>query len=646
MVWKRGVLALCAAVLVAAVQEPYVLPMHEPGTPLSGRFLHITDMHLDSGYKEDSAVVSSCHHNKPHDKHGGEWRAGHWGTPVSDCDSPLRLGNATLDWVARNWNVTSADRHESVQPKDMFDFVLWTGDSARHDQDPLVPRTGEQTLEANRFAVDLMERTFPDIPIVPNIGNNDIALHNIMPRGPNKELRQFLDIWRKHIPEDQTKTFLEGGYFAKDLIPDHLGVLSLNTLYFFDSNKGVDGCPKRRRYMSRDEADIGTLQLEWMTQQLLHYRRRNMQVHIIGHVPATAGNYFPRCFDVYTELVLRFQDTIVGQHFGHMNLDMFFIQESTLATDSSERKTRVSNMPVLMKRVEEDLRLDYESLPGRARTNMDYYAAFYVSPSVIPTYYPSVRVWTYNTTPVHDNRPGMLHIAEEDEAALLDYVRFDSCTPDDTDPDCAQDAPTLLAAEPSDASTQKKQRQHSRPKRRSKHRHHKLPRYASPDAPVRKNTFLTPLGYSQWVLDLPKANKVYEKTLRNNGSAAAAALQLDFDLEYATYPGTTLWHEYFDDEETPASAMQRHHHRLPSQHHIPVPRHLLERKLRQLRMDSPLKCHEGGCHVRRRVRHLSEYELQDMTLRSVMDWARRLVLSRRLWRRFVHRMYANSLLNA
>ena len=92
--------------------------------------------------------------------------------------------------------------------------------------------------------------------------------------------------------------------------------------------------------------------------------------------------------------------------------------------------------------------------------------------------------------------------------------------------------------------------------------------------------------------------------------------------------------------------MQRHHHRLPSQHHIPVPRHLLERKLRQLRMDSPLKCHEGGCHVRRRVRHLSEYELQDMTLRSVMDWARRLVLSRRLWRRFVHRMYANSLLNA
>ena len=96
-------------------------------------------------------------------------------------------------------------------------------------------------------------------------------------------------------------------------------MISLNTLYFYDSNKAVEGCTRRSRWTSREEVDPGTLQLEWLVERLVDFRRRNMQVHLIGHVPPTSGNYFPRCYDVYTELVLRFQDTILAQHFGHMN---------------------------------------------------------------------------------------------------------------------------------------------------------------------------------------------------------------------------------------------------------------------------------------------------------------------------------------
>ena len=641
MVWIRGLLALAAASYAAAEQQPFALPQDVVESPLSGRFLHITDMHFDKFYRQNSAVVSSCHHDKPHDKHGGDWRAGHWGTSVSDCDSPRWLGNATLDWIVRNWNSSSSDKDNSAQPVDMFDFVLWTGDSARHDQDALMPRTSEEILDSNRFAVSLMESYFPDIPVVPNFGNNDIAMHNIMPRGPTDELRAFREIWRRHIPEDQTDAFLQGGFYAKDLVPGHLGVISLNTLYFYDSNKAVDGCPRRSRGSPNEETDIGTLQLEWMTERLLDFRRRNMQVYIIGHVPPTAGNYFPRCFDVYTEMVIRFQDTVVGQIFGHMNLDMFFIQESSLAASTEDFDTHTSGKSVLMKPIEEDLRLDFESLPGSARTNMNYYSTFYVAPSVVPTYLPSVRVWTYNTTPVHDNRPGLFSTPAEERQALLDFVLYDSCEVGDPDPDCAEDAPRAPVQDT--VETLKKGRKHSRPKHRKKHRHGRLPRYASPHSPSRTNTFLTPLGYSQWVLNLPKANREYDQLLKNNGSEAAAMQTLDFDLEYTTYCDATLWHAFFDQEEQTSSSTHRHHSS-PSEHHIPVPYHLLERALASLDMDSPLKCRKGKCHVRRAVRYLTEYEREDMTLKSSMDLGRQLVLDRKLWKRFVHRMYTNSLL--
>ena len=33
---------------------------------LSGRFLHVTDVHVDHRYREGSAVVSACHHDHPY----------------------------------------------------------------------------------------------------------------------------------------------------------------------------------------------------------------------------------------------------------------------------------------------------------------------------------------------------------------------------------------------------------------------------------------------------------------------------------------------------------------------------------------------------------------------------------------------------
>lgn len=40
---------------------------------------------------------------------------------LSDCDAPLTLVNATFDWLEQHW-------------KGKVDFVVWTGDNARHGQ--------------------------------------------------------------------------------------------------------------------------------------------------------------------------------------------------------------------------------------------------------------------------------------------------------------------------------------------------------------------------------------------------------------------------------------------------------------------------------------------------------------------------------
>jgi endopolyphosphatase len=59
-----------------------------------------------------------------------------------------------------------------------------------------------------------------------------------MAAGPNSVTNGFSDIWRAFIPFSQYQEFQHGGYFTVELIPDQLASISLNTIYWYDSNKG------------------------------------------------------------------------------------------------------------------------------------------------------------------------------------------------------------------------------------------------------------------------------------------------------------------------------------------------------------------------------------------------------------------------
>ena len=96
-------------------------------------------------------------------------------------------------------------------------------------------------------------------------------------------------IWGSFIPFPSYQVFRRGAYYSVEVISGKVAVISLNTMYFYDSNKGrccklivygithvlqiaVGGCEYR------EPDDPGNLEFDWLEVQLKSYRQRGMQV--------------------------------------------------------------------------------------------------------------------------------------------------------------------------------------------------------------------------------------------------------------------------------------------------------------------------------------------------------------------------------
>ena len=97
------------------------------------------------------------------------------------------------------------------------------------------------------------------------------------------------------MPFHSYQVFQRGGYYSVEVIRDALAVISLNTMYLFDSNKGASSHALERRSgpltsrpgdatpavggcERKDPQDPGNLQLDWLEVQLQIFRSRGMQV--------------------------------------------------------------------------------------------------------------------------------------------------------------------------------------------------------------------------------------------------------------------------------------------------------------------------------------------------------------------------------
>ncbi|KDQ64518.1 hypothetical protein JAAARDRAFT_28155 [Jaapia argillacea MUCL 33604] len=468
-----ALLFLNLEVFAIPAQVPLQAPETQNARKLRGRFLHITDIHPDPHYKVDASHTSSCHRNKPKKE---KTRAGYYGTPFSECDSPFSLTNFTLDYLDKQWSSE-------------IDFVVWTGDNARHDNDRALPRTTKEIYDLNRVVARRMEDAFlsKGIPVIPSLGNNDVWPHNILMPGPNSITNEYSSIWKSFIPFPSYQVFQRGAYYSAEVIPNSVAVIALNTMYFYDSNKAVGGCEYK------EPQDPGNLQFDWLEVQLEMYRDRDMQVYLTGHVPPSPGNFFPECYVRYVELSLRFQDTILGHLFGHMNADHFsLIEAEDLQLPSVESSQHHLDRPHQESKYDlfDTLIRDFGDLPKSERkVDFDNYAVINVSPSVVPNpYLPSFRVFTYNTTGTpkksikrkHGHRHGGMG-DKKTECKKEIYADTWWC-------------------------------------KLSK------PWYSDPDSPSRTNTLWSPLGYAQY--------NIPEKRL----DSSSENRKPKYKLEYLTFP--------------------------------------------------------------------------------------------------------------
>lgn len=290
----------------------------EDNTPLHGRFLHITDIHPDDIYKEGNSINAICH--RPSDKQQQQHHdythadyAPKFGKPMAGCDSPIDLMNHTLNWIQHNL-------------KDHIDFIVWTGDNMRHDNDRNHPRYEPKIFQMNelltqKFYHQLCKSTSDNNPrhmaidLIPSIGNNDVFPHNLFATGPTLQTREFYRLWHWFIPEEQQKLFNRYGSFVKEVIPGKLAVISINTLYMFKANPLANNCMNSK--------EPGYQLLIWFGFILQELRKRNIKVWLSGHVPPLEKNFENSCYHKFTLWTHEYRDIIIGGVYGHMNMDHF-----------------------------------------------------------------------------------------------------------------------------------------------------------------------------------------------------------------------------------------------------------------------------------------------------------------------------------
>ncbi|KAK9896712.1 hypothetical protein P389DRAFT_83164 [Cystobasidium minutum MCA 4210] len=552
---------------LAVVASFAILGGQSSARKLTGRFLHITDIHPDPFYRANSSVQASCHHNRPYDDPD---RAGWLGTPVSECDTPPALSDFAFNWLEENW------KHD-------VDFVIVTGDNARHDSDSAYPRSMKEIYELNRSIMKRFKKIYEDrgIPVLPSLGNNDIYPHNIIRPGPNSITAEFANIWKAFVPADEYHTVARGAYFSREVIPDELVVVSLNTMYFYENNKVVDGCPATK---PGETADPGTLQLDWLVVQLNRWRDRGMQVWLTGHVPPTPSGWYDDCLSRYTEISVAFQDTVVGQMFGHVNVDAFsYLDWSSLDGDKNKKKKRNHRKSLLSrdrfsiaKLQHGDLYESFQALPARRKLKYEDYAISHTSPSIVPTFLPSIRVWHYNVTNPDDAYMPSISAAAPntfDEEGL--WRRIVERTVETWE---SLSANFLDHLDIIDISRRKKGRKHRKKKKKPVPR---LPRHFSPSSPNRMNRYLTPLGYTQYYLPLHTHQESPEWT-----------------IEYVTYPTN--------------------------------------------KAKTFLPAHMRGNSSEFPNKLSAPYQMTEWTIPTLMNLAKDLADSKKLWKDFVRRMYVSS----
>ena len=314
----------------------------------------------------------------------------------------------------------------------------------------------------------------------------------------------------------------------------------------------------------------------------------------------------------------------------HRNVDHFFfldVAELEATTPLSLQAQGLADRVHSMGRIsdtalQQELHRDFNQMPKLNKIKMEDYAVVHVSPSVIPTYLPGIRVfrWVCGNSRRWLVRPNRI-------VSFCSY-NVTGLELDDDDYESTGD----------DASLKKKKKEKNGKKRKGGgHRHGKKPknnchkpehedqphckfrskpRFYSPESPSRSNQMFTPLGYAQfYVPDLDKQTQEPPK----------------WELEYATYDVDGLLRGGYNGTDGDATGRQ------------PVPWHLLP-GFDQVDVEALSKLEKGGesdprkdtgmNKFRKGLKKWTPFRMDDLTIPAYVALAKQFSEDTTLWNKF------------
>ncbi|KAL7070695.1 hypothetical protein ACQ4LE_009809 [Meloidogyne hapla] len=284
----------------------------------NGKFLLITDIHIDEKYNKNGNRSAMCHldensgNETPKEARDAGKEVAAIGTYGDhNCDSPPALVDFMLD---------EAKRHI---PKP--DFIIWTGDTAAH-----IKYTEKEFINTMKIVTDAIKKRFSDVLVIPILGNHDMEPSNSFPDDA-KQLGMYqgvYDLWKGWIGDKPKETFLRGGYYYFKSPLDGSEYLVLNTNIYYVLNSAI------QNFTNPDDP---TGQFEFIEKHLAEIKLKNRKINIVGHVPPGGSiryvfnsnktewqvempkQYNRKLIDLFT----KYADSIGFMLFGHLHTDTF-----------------------------------------------------------------------------------------------------------------------------------------------------------------------------------------------------------------------------------------------------------------------------------------------------------------------------------
>ncbi|KAM9316661.1 cyclic GMP-AMP phosphodiesterase SMPDL3A [Gastrophryne carolinensis] len=295
LVW----LCLLAPLLTSALP---VNPEGDRQQGVTGKFWHISDLHLDFSYHLTDDHTKVCLSSKGVNASN----PGIYGDFL--CDSPYGLIVSSIQYIKES--------------QEKADFMIWTGDSPPHV--PPSELSTKMVIEVIQNMTSTIRTLLPDMQVFPALGNHDYWPQDQLPVAGSEVYTAVAEAWRPWLSEEALATLRKGGYYSQIYKSNEtkvpLRIISLNTnLYYSPNNVTIN---------ITDPAD----QLVWLEETLQFSKQKGEKVYIIAHVPI---GYLPFTIFIpamrvkFNERLVKifrtYSDVILAQFYGHTHRDSIMV---------------------------------------------------------------------------------------------------------------------------------------------------------------------------------------------------------------------------------------------------------------------------------------------------------------------------------